>query len=135
MSLANLTVFELLALAAAGAAFITFLYLLDRSRRRRVVPSLRFWTEAGVAPAARRKRILEPLSLLLQLAAFFLLMLAIAGLRTGDPGPTAADHVLLLDASAWMAAAPQGRPLMEEVRRLGLEYVRSLPPGDRVMVI
>ena len=135
MSLANLTVFELLALAAAGAAFITFLYLLDRSRRRRVVPSLRFWTEAGVAAAARRKRIREPLSLLLQLAAFFLLMLAIAGLRTGDPGPTAADHVLLLDASAWMAAAPQGRPLMEEVRRLGLEYVRSLPPGDRVMVI
>ncbi len=135
MSLTNLTAAELLALAAAGVAFLTALYLLDRSRRRRMVPSLRFWKACGAVRAARRRRIREPLSLLLQLAAFLLVLLAVAGLRTGDPERVASDHVLLLDASAWMAAAPQGVPLMDEVRRLGLEYVRALPPGDRVMVI
>ncbi len=135
MSLANLTLAELLILSAAGLAFITLLYLLDRTRRRRVVPTLRFWTAAGSAPAARRRRIREPFSLLLQAAAFLLLMLALAGARTGDPEAYAADHVLVLDASAWMAAEPGGTPLIEEVRRLGLEYVRALPPGDRVMVI
>ncbi len=135
MGLANLTIVELLALSAAGVAFLIGLYLLARTRRRRVVPSLRFWAVSGMAPASRRRRIHEPLSLLMQLAAFLLLMLAVAGLRTGDPSAEAADHVVVLDASAWMAAAPEGVELIEKVRSLGLDYVRALPEGDRVMVI
>ena len=62
------------------------LYLLDRSRRKQVVSTLRFWVAAEQpAVAARRKHINQPWSLLLQLFSMALLLLAIAQLRLGSP--------------------------------------------------
>ena len=67
------------------------LYLLDRSRRRQMVATLRFWVAAEQPTVVtRRKRIQQPLSLMLQLISIALLLLAIAQLRLGIAGLDAA---------------------------------------------
>src|SRR5215467_6898553 len=87
------------------SALVVALYLLDRSRRKQVVATLRFWVAAEQPTAvARRKRIQQPWSLLLQLASICLLLLAIAQLRIGSQASTPFDHVLILETSAWMGA-------------------------------
>jgi len=132
---ANLTLGQFLLLFAGIAAVVTALYLVDRTRRRQVVATLRFWKRAARAPESRRWRIRQPLSLLLQLLGIALLLLAIAGLRVGAPDSASRDHVLLLDSSAWMAAHTGSGTLMDEARSLALGYVGKLPSGDRVMVV
>ena len=136
MFFANLGLLEFLALFAIGGVVLTLLYLLDRTRRRQVVATLQFWTEAERPTEARRKRrIREPLSLLLQLLALALLLAAVAELRLGSPDETSRDHVLILDTSAWMAATLDEGSLMDEARRQAIRYVRALPGSDRVMVV
>ncbi|MCP5118900.1 MAG: VWA domain-containing protein, partial [bacterium] len=136
MFFASLSLVEYLALFGIAGALLTILYLLDRTRRRQVVATLQFYSTAQRPTEARRKRrIREPLSLLLQLLALALLLAAVAELRFGSEDDTARDHVLILDASAWMAAGSGEEILMDEVRRLALGFVRALPDGDRVMVV
>jgi hypothetical protein len=104
MHLLNLSLGQFLALFGSVSAVMLALYLLDRSRRRQVVSTSAF---LGVGRAAhvvaRRRRIQQPWSLLLQLASIALLLLAIAQLRLGAPASAPRDHVLILDTSAWMA--------------------------------
>jgi len=136
MFLVNLTLAQLLAILGTVSLGVVALYLWDRSRRRLTVPTLRFWTvSAMAAEVKRRKRIQQPWSLLLQLLGLALLLLAVAQLRLGTPGFSARDHVLLLDTSAWMAARPNGRALMEAARDSALKYVRGMPSGDRLMLV
>ena len=66
------------------------LYLLDRSRRRQVVSTLRFWIGRAAAGGHARRQIQQPLSLILQLVSMALLLLAIAQLRFGTPAGSAA---------------------------------------------
>jgi hypothetical protein len=135
MAFANLTAAQFLALAGAGSAFVLLLYLLDRSRRRQVVATLRFWTPADSPVEVRRWRIHQPLSLLLQLLALLLLLLAVAGMQTGGEEDAARDHVIVLDTSAWMAARSGGAGTwMEQARADALGYLAALPAVDRVMV-
>jgi hypothetical protein len=104
------------------------LYLLDRSRRRQVVSTLRFWVSAEQPTVvARRRRIQQPFSLLLQLASMALLLLAIAQLRLGAPASAPRDHVLILDTSAWMAARTSNAHLMDLARERARAYVRAVP--------
>src|SRR6185436_2898433 len=105
MFLFNLSLPELLGLVGLGSGVVMALHMVDRSRRAVVVSTLRFWvgTERQVE-AARRKRVQQWPSLLLQLAAIALLLLAVAQLRLGSQDTTSLDHVLLIDTSAWMAA-------------------------------
>ena len=142
MSFLNLTLGQFLTLfvAAGGVAFV--LYLLDRSRRKVVVPTLRFWTAAEQPTAVvRRKTVSQPWSLLLQLLGIFFLLLAIAQLRWGAFAGKPRDHILLLDTSAWMnATAPKQsnqprRSLMDLARRQAALYIRELPGSDRVMLV
>ena len=135
----NLSLVQFLAIAGAVSIPTVLLYLLGRSRRKQVVATLRFWV-ASDQPAVvqRRKRIQQPLSLILQLASMLLLLLAIAQLRLGTPLATPRDHVLILDTSAWMAAGVGGgnhRSLMREAQEKARAYVRSLPGSDRVMLV
>ena len=53
----NLSLGEFLALFTAAGAVVTALYLLDRSRRKVSVPTLRFWNEAKrpVESTSRRR--------------------------------------------------------------------------------
>ena len=145
----NLSLGQFLAVFGGVAAISVALYLLDRSRRRQMVSTLRFWVAAEQpSVVARRRRIQQPWSLVLQLVSMALLLLAIAELHFGAGGPAGRDHVLILDTSAWMGAMPgsqaaapatspgtRPRTLMDTARARALQYVRALPATDRVMVV
>ncbi|MDQ6666157.1 MAG: VWA domain-containing protein [Acidobacteriota bacterium] len=132
----NLTLGQFLLLFGSISAISLVLYLLDRSRRRQVVSTLRFWVAAEKPTAVvRRKRVQQPLSLLLQLLSMLLLLLAIAQLRLGVQGGKPRDHVLILDTSAWMDARAGKTTLMDTARKRALAYLKSLPAGDRVMLV
>jgi hypothetical protein len=132
----NLSLGQFLAVFGAVTAVSVALYLLDRSRRRQVVSTLRFWVAAEQpSVVARRRRIQQPWSLVLQLVSMALLLLAVAELRLGAPGPAGRDHVLILDTSAWMAARSGNRTLMDVARQRAVQYARALPASDRVMVV
>jgi hypothetical protein len=137
----NLTAGQFLALFGAVSGAAVLLYLLDRSRRKQTVATLRFWVAAEQPPLVRRrKRIQQPLSLLLQVISMGLLLLAIAQLRLGTKMGAPRDHVLILDTSAWMSARAVGdktgrRTLMDEARDRARGYVKAVPGADRVMLV
>ena len=135
----NLTFVQFAALLGSVSTVVVALYLLDRSRRKQTVATLRFWVTAEqptvVSP---RKKIQQPLSLLLQLVSICLLLLAIAQLRLGSQSATPFDHVLILETSAWMGARSAARPtqtLMAEAQARARAFMKSLPNGDRVMLV
>lgn len=143
MEFLNLSLVEFLATFGAVAAFSVALYLMDRTRRRLVVSTLRFWVTPGQpAPVSRNRRINQPLSLLLQLLGMLLLLLAIAEFQFGGTLNKRRDHVLVLDTSAWMGAAAgrssvsgDATTLMDVVRANALGWLRAVPPTDRVLVV
>jgi hypothetical protein len=136
MYLLNLSLVQFLAVFGAISAISVALYLLDRSRRKQVVSTLRFWVSAEQPTvAARRKHINQPWSLILQLLSMALLLLAIAQLRLGAPAQAGRDHVIVLETSAWMGARSGNRTLMETARGRARAYLRSLPARDRVMLV
>lgn len=135
MNFLNLSFGELLGLAGIVSAGIVALYLLDRTKRKQVVATLRFWT-AGKLPEElkHKRRVHQPWSLLLQVISMILVLLAIAGPRFGDLG-SSRDHVLLLDTSAWMGARARQGILLDQAKNAALVYVNSLPLADRVMLV
>ena len=139
MSFLNLTFTQFAALLGSISAVVVALYLLDRSRRRQTVATLRFWVAAEQPTAVSpQRRIQQPISLLLQLISICLLLLAIAQLRLGSERATPFDHVLILETSAWMGAGSRvggQRTLMDDARARAKAYIRSLPTGDRVMLV
>lgn len=145
MHLLNLTISQFLVLFGSVSAVMLALYLLDRSRRRQVVSTLRFWVAAEQpAPVSRRKRIQQPWSLILQLLSIGFLLLAIAQLRFGPQAMAPLDHVLILETSAWMGAhsgaggndrTSRGGTLMDEARERAKAYVHSVPSKDRIMLV
>ena len=137
MGLLNLALGQLLGLFLPVAGLLVALYFYDRSRRRLLVSTLRFWPRRP-APAVRQrhKRIQHPLSLLLQLLALLLLLLAIADPRPDTTGPGARQRIILLDTSAAMAMSDEdGDLLMEEAKALALGYLERVPGSDRVLLI
>src|SRR5579871_2081820 len=129
----NLSLAQFGALFGSIAAVSIALYLLDRSRRRQVVSTLRFWISAEQPTVvARRRRIQQPWSLVLQLASMALLLLALAQLRFGTPEAAGRDHIILLETSAWMGARTGNRTLMDIARDRARQYLRALPSRDRV---
>jgi hypothetical protein len=136
MYLLNLSLLQFIAVFGSLSAVAVALYLFDRSRRRQVVSTLRFWVAAEhPALASRRKHIQQPWSLLLQLAGMALLLLAVAQLRLGSPTRAGRDHVIILDTSAWMAARSGNRTLMDLARDRARRYLHALPSRDRVMLV
>jgi hypothetical protein len=144
LSFLNLGLGELIGLLGAISAGVVALYLLDRSKRRQLVATLRFWTAADVRTELKhRRRIQQPWSLLLQLVSMALLLLALAGLRWGGGEDAGRDHVVILDTSAWMGASSGARAragnqqgtLMDEARASARAYIKALPSSDRVMLV
>ena len=132
----NLSFLQFLAVFGIVSAISVALYLLDRSRRKLVVSTLRFWIAAEQpAVAARRRRVQQPWSLLLQLVSMALLLLAISQLRLGTPEQVGRDHVIVLDTSAWMAGRSGNRTLMDVARDRARQYLKALPVRDRVMLV
>lgn len=135
MNFLNLSLGELLGVAGAISAGVVALYLLDRSKRRQVVATLRFWTPADSRTEMKhRKRIQQPWSLLLQLLSLLFLLIALAGPRFGSD-ESGRDHVLILDTSAWMGARAGRTTLIDEARAAARGYVKSLGSRDRVMLV
>jgi hypothetical protein len=140
MNFLNLGLGELLGLVGAISAGVVALYLLDRSKRRQLVATLRFWSAADVRTELKhRRRIQQPWSLLLQLISLALLLIAIAGPQLGIFDAAGRDHVIVLDTSAWMASrvALQGvqGTLMDQAKANARAYLRSIPGRDRVMLV
>jgi len=139
MEFLNLSLLQFGVALGSIAAFSVALYLLDRNRRKQVVATLRFWVMPGQpAPVTRRRRIQQPLSLLMQLLGMLLLLLAIAELQFGNPLARRRDHVLVLDNSAWMGAAlpgRQGATLMDMGRANAIAWLRAVPSSDRVLLV
>ena len=132
----NLSLLQMLTVFGAVSAVSVALYLLDRSRRKQIVSTLRFWVAAEQpAVAARRRHISQPWSLILQLVSMALLLLALAQLRFGSPEAGGRDHVLILETSAWMGARSGNRTLMDIARLRARQYVRAIPASDRIMVV
>ncbi|MDP2996372.1 MAG: VWA domain-containing protein [Bryobacterales bacterium] len=136
MFLLNLSLAEFLALASAASALVVALYLLDRTRRRQTVGTLRFWNVAEkIAEMKHRRRIQQPWSLILQIFSILLLLAALAQLRWGSLESGSRDHVILLDTSAWMAARGRTGTLMDEAKAAALAYLRAMPAPDRAMIV
>ena len=140
MNFLNLGLGELLGLVGAISAGVVALYLLDRSKRRQLVATLRFWSAADVRTELKhRRRIQQPWSLLLQLISLALLLTAIAGPQLGIFDAAGRDHVIVLDTSAWMGSrvASQGAQgiLMDQAKANARAYLRSIPRRDRVMLV
>src|SRR4051794_33524837 len=136
MFLLNLTPLEFLAIFSAVSGVVVALYLLSRSRRRQRVATLRFWAQAQAPVVSKqRRRIQQPMSLLLQILSIALLLLAVGQLQWGSPEDTARDHVLLLDTSSWMSARAGNGSLLDQAKAKAKLYVRALPGSDRVMVV
>src|SRR5256885_16569713 len=105
MEFLNLTLGQFLTLFGAVTAFSVALYLLDRTRRKQIVSTLRFWVNPGQpAPVTRRRRIQQPPSLLLQLLGMALLLLALAEFQFGGSLKKRRDHVLVLDTKIGRAS-------------------------------
>ncbi|MBI2688083.1 MAG: VWA domain-containing protein [Acidobacteria bacterium] len=133
----NLSLGEFTALFGAVSSAVLALYLLDRSRRKIKVATMRFWRPSEKPPEAKhRRRIQQPWSMIMQIIGMGLLLAAIAQLRLGSPDRSSRDHVLLLDTSAWTAAKsdPQRR-LIDEAKVHAIRWLRALPSSDRVMVV
>jgi Mg-chelatase subunit ChlD len=133
----NLSATEFFAVLGALSGLISLLYLLDRSKRKKVVSTLRFWTPARSAQGQQsRKRMREPWSLILQLLALLLLLLAIAQLQWGTRERRGSDHVLLLDTSAWAAqrAADGAGTVLQREKALAKRYLNGLPKRDRALI-
>lgn len=136
MNFLNLGLGELLGLVSAISAGVVALYLLDRSKRRQVVATLRFWKPADVRTELKhRRRIQQPWSLVLQLLSLALLLTAIAGPQLGVFDGLGRDHVLILDTSAWMGAVTQQGTLFDQAKASALAYARALPRRDRLMLV
>jgi hypothetical protein len=136
MNFLNLGLSELLGLVSAVSAGVVALYLLDRSKRRHLVATLRFWTPADVRTELKhRRRIQQPWSLVLQLASLALLLTAIAGPQFGVFDGAGEDHVVILDTSAWMGSLADQGTLMDQAKANARAYLRALPRRDRVMLV
>ncbi len=139
MNFLNLGLGELLGLVGAISAGVVALYLLDRSKRRQVVATLRFWSAADVRTELKhRRRIQQPWSLVLQLVSLALLLIALAGPRWGGGEDAGRDHVVILDTSAWMGArSPNIRQgtLMDDAKASARNYLKSISASDRVMIV
>lgn len=133
----NLSFGEFAALFSVISAGVVALYLLDRSRRRQTVATLRFWKPAEFPTQLnQRRKIQQPLSLLLQILGIALLLLAIAQLKWGSPEKNTRDHVLVLDTSAWMGArSARGNLLIQEAKGVAMAWLKTVPSDDRVMVL
>jgi Ca-activated chloride channel family protein len=139
MGFLNLTILEFLAVLLPVASVMVALYFYDRSRKRRMVSTLRFWPQRPDPPmVTRRRKLQQPLSLLLQLLALLLLLLAIADFRFGGDAGSARHHVILLETSAWMRATTAtggDRTLMDIARDRARAYLRAIPANEPVMLV
>jgi hypothetical protein len=127
-------------LALLGLLFIpavVAMYLLKLRRDRAVVPSTLLWDRlvADVEANAPWQRLRRSLLLLLQLLLVIALALLAARPFVERPAGLARDLVVVIDASASMAATDVVPDRISVARQAAIDALRDLPAGGKVSVI
>jgi hypothetical protein len=127
-------------LALLGLAFIPLVaafWMLKLRRTERTVSSTLLWQRFGedLQANAPWQRLRRSLLLLLQLLLVLLLALLAARPFVERPATLARDLVLVVDASASMAATDVAPSRLEVAKGLALDALRDLPAGGRVSVV
>ncbi|MFT4704699.1 MAG: hypothetical protein ACI81R_002406 [Bradymonadia bacterium] len=129
----------LLTLGAALGGAMVLLYVLRVRRRKVEVPFSPLWAEVLRERKASKwwDRVKRLLSLLLQLLMLGAILLALGDPRTDDTLQEGRTIILLIDASASMAALDEegGRTRIERAQQRALEVVDHVGPRDAVMVV
>ena len=120
---------------AGLAAVALWLYLHHRRPQHRKVSTLRFWASVQPISQPRRRKLREPWAFLAQVLFLLLLVLALANPRWG-PSLETRSVVIVLDASIWSQAHPEGQPAwIDQERAEAVRLLDSLPLGDRVLLL
>ena len=127
-------------LALVGLAFLPLViafWMLKLRRTERTVSSTLLWQRFGedLQANAPWQRLRRSFLLLLQLLLVILLALLAAQPFVERPATLARDLVLVIDASASMAATDVVPSRLEAARQLALDALRDLPAGGRVSVV
>jgi Ca-activated chloride channel homolog len=124
------------ALAAAGVAALTALYLLRRRPQRTPVPFLQLWLAEGGSRRAERlaRRLRRLLSLALQLLVFGLLVAAAADPRPAVEPTRGRSVVVLIDRSASMAARDEPGSRLGRALALARAAIDGLGPEDQALL-
>lgn len=132
----NLSFLEFLAIAGTLSGLIAALYFFDRSKRKKTVSTLRFWTGGpGAEQQRRRKSVNQPWSLLLQILSILLLLLAIARLQWGLRIAENRNVVLLLDTSSAAMGRLAGGTILDREKVLAKQYLSRVGGRERVMLV
>jgi hypothetical protein len=127
-------------LALLGLLFVPLIvgmYLLRLRRPTTVVSSTLLWTRllSDVEANAPWQRLRRSLLLLLQLLLVIALALLAARPFLERPAGLARDIVLVVDASASMAATDVSPNRLESAKAAAMDALRELPAGGKVSVI
>jgi Ca-activated chloride channel family protein len=127
-------------LALLGLLFlpvVVAMYLLKLRRDEAVVPSTLLWNRlvADVEANAPWQRLRRSLLLLLQLLLVVILALLAARPFLERPAGLARDIVLIVDASASMAATDVAPNRLAAAKQAALDTLRDLPAGGKVSII
>ena len=127
-------------LALLGLAFLPLVvafWMLKLRRTERTVSSTLLWQRFGedLQANAPWQRLRRSLLLLLQLLLVVLLVLVAAQPFVERPATLAHDLVVVVDASASMAATDVAPSRLDAARQAVLDALRDLPSGGRVSVV
>ncbi len=132
MTFLSLAAWQALALGAAVAGAVTWLFFLKLRHPRVSVPSLLLWRRAMDAerPQAIVERLRRWISLAIALAVGLLLALAPARPATGARGGQAAPLLVVVDTAPGMAArTADGRTRLAHARDRAREAILAAAPG------
>ncbi|HYN49082.1 MAG TPA: VWA domain-containing protein, partial [Candidatus Nanopelagicales bacterium] len=127
-------------LALLGLAFLPLViafWMLKLRRTERTVSSTLLWQRFGedLQANAPWQRLRRSFLLLLQLLLVVLLAFLAAQPFVERPATLARDLVIVVDASASMAATDVAPSRLEAAKGLALDALRDLPAGGRVSVV
>ena len=136
MHLTGLPLTTLLQIGALAGAMVVVFYILKLRRRPVAVPFSKIWTrilrdKEATSLFSQLKRLL---SLLLQLALLFLLLLALGDPRAAQNLVEGRNIVVLVDASASMQATDVAPSRLEAARERVRSMVRGLSGTDRMLI-
>jgi Ca-activated chloride channel family protein len=127
-------------LALLGLAFLPLViafWMLKLRRTERTVSSTLLWQRFGedLQANAPWQRLRRSFLLLLQLLLVILLAFVAAQPFVERPATLARDLVVVIDASASMAATDVAPTRLEAAKQAALDALRDLPSGGRVSVV
>lgn len=132
-----LTSFAVLLWAIPLGAAIVALYILRMRRRDLKVPASFLWPER--VDEIRANSLFQKLKfnwlMVLQILALLCLIFAFAGPKWKQEGLSGNVKVLVLDASASMAATDVAPSRFEAAKKIITDAMRSAGPGDRIALI